>query len=237
MLHYPTVHFYKKILFITTLVLILFFQFLWACKHDPFVPKHSVCYSTEIKNIFLANCTAGNCHNASHAAGGYDFTTYEGISHGLTPGKPKESRIIDVIYGTRSNHTGLNLTAYDRGLIKMWIEQGAMNDITCSPDYCDSLTISYNKQAKKFLNTYCVSCHKPGGAGYLYQYTDTITNIDKTDTVDFSTFQASHKYVTQRKSDFLKILGFLYTDNHQGITLTSKCDSTIMTRWALHGGN
>lgn len=157
----------KKIFFIATLVSIAFFN---SCKHDPLIPEHGICFETEILPVFTANCSP--CHNEIKAEKGYIFTTYENIiSKGIVKGKPNKSEIFEVLdEGFHKN----KVNDYQKGLIKMWIEQDAKNDITCSPSYCDSSNATYSNKIKPFFEASCNNCHYDGNT-----YPD-LTNADST---------------------------------------------------------
>jgi hypothetical protein len=106
-----------------------------GCKHETknLSKLPTVCFQQDILPIFQANCAIEGCHAA---VGGevMDLSTYSAISSGVTPFKPHESSIYQVI----TNHAEEMmppppkdvLSQQQRTSIYIWILQGA-EDLPC----------------------------------------------------------------------------------------------------------
>lgn len=149
-----------------TIVFISMVYFLCACRHKPTEPlPREVCFESEIYPLLLTHCTNTGCHNPVDKKAGYDFTNYTGITAGIVPYKPMESKIFRVISFREEkimpppSYTPLNneqiRTIYE------WIAGGAKNVKGCdtTSKTCDTTNISFSTDIQPILNTHCVGCH------------------------------------------------------------------------------
>lgn len=108
-----------------------------ACKHDnpdlSYYPE--VCFQQDVLPIFQTNCAISGCHNAASAQEGYIFTSYNSIMNGIKPFDPYNSKAYQVLSSSWVNFMppGNPLSEENRTIIRMWIEQGALNN-DCSTD-------------------------------------------------------------------------------------------------------
>ncbi len=110
------------------------FTFL-SCRHqaENLYSYPQVCFQTQIMPIFQNSCAMSGCHNGSSETG-FDFTSYDGIFASVVPGNPLKSpsyQAITTIWGESAMPPKQPLSEENRTLIRLWIEQGAMNT-TCS---------------------------------------------------------------------------------------------------------
>jgi len=132
--------------------------------------KDSVCYLNEIQPIINSNCAMSGCHDATTQAAGYDLTSYFGVINLVKPGKPDNSKLVQVISGSGeeamppSPYLPLNLDQID--LIRQWISQGAGLNIDCNSSVaCDTSNITYSGTIAPILQTNCIGCHSSAGTG------------------------------------------------------------------------
>ena len=120
-----------------------------------------------------------------------------------------------------------SITPAERAVILKWIQQGAKNDITCSPNYCDSMNVTYDKQVKKFfLDRGCLTCHCPGtfpqGEYPILSNPDSAKAYGRLSTDD----------------NYLLIkLGFFHPSLDSTIDYFSECEKTIIRKWINSGAN
>jgi len=152
--------------------------FMNACKHEiPVNPGGggaggTVCFSQEILPIFQSNCSRSGCHNASTAANGYVLDSYANIMRrGIVPGNAGRSRIYESIMDNSSDRMPpppfSSLTAAQKNLIALWINEGAQDNANCNAG-CDSSVFTYGAAVVPILQNHCLGCHTgaaPSGAG------------------------------------------------------------------------
>ena len=124
----------QKVLFIfSTLLLSVLLVQTSSCRHEPIIPDHTVCFQSEIHPVVISRCSMTGCHNTT---GGSEeipsLVTYTEIRSFVTPGNPKESKL----YKAFVHHSGeanitVKPTSYEKAIVKLWIQQGAVNDTTC----------------------------------------------------------------------------------------------------------
>lgn len=176
----------KKIIFILLGVILL-----TTCKHqstqnpigsgnpidNPVVTptNDSVCFSSQILPMILANCAQTGCHNAVDRAEGLVLTTYTSISNLV-----KNNVLVSSITTTSSKRMPYRQPAMDTAsinLIKRWIKEGSKNR-TCTTNACDTANVLYSTHISPVINTYCKGCHNAGNKGgniNLDNYTDVKT--------------------------------------------------------------
>jgi hypothetical protein len=153
----------KKTFLLYGVISVIFLLF-FSCKHQGPYPGEDICFETEIKPIFISNCTASGCHNAEDHEEGYDFTTYSGILKGLKKHDPEDSEIYEVITDNGDDQMPpspwASLTEEQIQLIYDWIEAGAPLNEGCEMAvYCDTTNVTYSVTISSILNNYCIGCH------------------------------------------------------------------------------
>ena len=106
------------------------------CRHDGLNVStlDKVCYERDIAPIFYNSCGVSGCHNQGHGQGGYSFTDYTSIMKAITPFNAQKSKAYQAITGKAFMQLmppGAALTENERILIRVWIDQGAVNS-TCT---------------------------------------------------------------------------------------------------------
>jgi hypothetical protein len=142
----------------------------FSCRHMELDPGEfrEICFESEILPVFQQSCGTTGCHNGSDLAKGYNFTNYNGIMQEVTPGKPFES----LVYTILSDAWGemmppeYPLSQNERTLIRLWIEQGAVNNGNCDIDPVEDDSICFKTQILPILASSCgmTGCHDAGTA-------------------------------------------------------------------------
>lgn len=167
-------------------IISVFYLLLFSCKHHGPYPGEDICFETEIKPIFISNCTASGCHNTEDYEEGYDFTTYSGILKGLKKHNPEDSEIYEAITDNGDDQMPpspwSSLSDEQIQLIYDWIEAGApLNEGCDQAVYCDTSAVTYSSVVTSILNQYCVGCHNSSvasGSIKLNTYADLKVNVD-----------------------------------------------------------
>jgi len=108
------------------------------CRHDGLnvAELDKVCYEKEIAPIFLNSCGTTGCHDSQRGEAGYSFTDYAGVMKAVTPSDAQKSIAYKAITGkgfVQLMPPAGALTEKERILIRVWIDQGAVNDPNCIP--------------------------------------------------------------------------------------------------------
>lgn len=183
----------KKVNFPLLLVIILLAAA--SCKHDlpvPVIPPppgtdttDSVCFQASVLPIFQTNCAKSGCHDAATREEGFQLDNYSGIMKGVNPGNASSSKVYEVLFKTGEKKMppagNTPLTDAQKYLIQTWINQGAVNNTSCTSS-CDSSTITYSGGVKPILETYCYGCHagaaSSGGGIPLDTYDGVKSTVD-----------------------------------------------------------
>jgi hypothetical protein len=140
----------------------------YNCKHESITDGlPEVCFENEILPIVQGSCGISGCHSGSEEP---TLRTYEDIRALVEPGEPDRSEFYQVITDIWSDEMmppDAPLSQKQRELIRLWIEQGALNT-TCPtpPDTSDTSLIvqqraCYDKDIQPILNSSCAisGCH------------------------------------------------------------------------------
>lgn len=127
--------------------------------------SNEVCFQRDVLPIFQSSCALSGCH-AAPGQDGYVFSSYQTIMRkGVVAGDPFDSEIFEKITEDRLDKrmppTPRNpLTPQQIELIRRWIAEGAKNT-NCPPPTggCDTLNMTYTRNIKPILQTYCLGCH------------------------------------------------------------------------------
>lgn len=122
--------------FLKSLIAFVPLSCLWlihSCSHEgiPADQMEQVCFTTQVLPIFQNSCSTTGCHDAATAEANYIFTDHANILKSITPGNASKSKAYQAI----TSHSeimppGNPLPIDKRILIRIWIEQGAM-ETTC----------------------------------------------------------------------------------------------------------
>jgi mono/diheme cytochrome c family protein len=132
--------------------------------------KDSVCYLNEIQPIINSNCAMSGCHDPITQAAGYDLSSYFVVMNLVKPGKPDQSKLIQVMNGGGEDlmppppNPPMNQEQVD--LIRKWISEGAGLNIDCNITIpCDTSNVTYSGTIVTILQTNCLGCHSSSGSG------------------------------------------------------------------------
>ncbi len=157
------------------LLAILSFSLL-SCQHeaDNISRLRSVCFDTEILPLFQSSCATTDCHDVT-AQDGYRLDSYEGILKGISSGNPHNSEIYKTIIAVGDDRMPPDdpLSQEYRMLIRVWIEQGAVNKIcqlppdsiindTITPPYSNPY-VCFERDILPIMQSSCgvTDCHDP----------------------------------------------------------------------------
>ena len=189
---------------------------------DPCDPD-SVYFKNTILPVLVSNCTMSGCHNATSHKDGVVLDNYENVieTGDIEPFKPNKSDLYEAITETdpdkRMPPSG-SLSADLIEKIRIWIEQGAL-DNACTG--CDTTgTMTYSMQVAGILQSNCVGCHagaSPGGGINLSTYSGVKTVADNGE------LQGAITHTTG------------YTPMPQNAAKLSDCQVTTITKWINDG--
>jgi hypothetical protein len=120
-------------LFFAVIMLITSILWIASCTHEPDltgIPE--ICFEGSILPIFKNSCAISGCHDGSGESD-LILNNYQNIMEGIKPGDPSGSKIYKAITATSGEDKmppDQPLTADNRTLISVWIEQGA-KETTC----------------------------------------------------------------------------------------------------------
>ncbi len=149
----------------------------FSCKHDPrgIDQLDTICFETQILPIFLTSCALPDCHDSPGEESQYVFTDYNNILEAVTPGEPMKSSAYTSLIS--AGEEGIMppdqpLSKQNRTLIRVWIEQGALNE-NCGLT-CDTVSVmTFTDHVWPIIELNCVSCHSgsnPQGGLLLNDY-------------------------------------------------------------------
>ena len=162
--------------------------FFNSCRHDPEDTSNirEICFEDEILPIFLNSCALSGCHDASSAGEGYVFTEYSNILSSVKPGDSKGSPAYTTITSSWEDRMPPSnpLPLESRQLIRIWIEQGALN--TSCKDTADNKEEEYVNPRACFqrdilpvLRSSCAisGCHDAISQKDEYIFTDYVNTL------------------------------------------------------------
>ena len=109
---------------------------LLCCRHNGLdvTALNQVCFERDVLPIFQNSCATTGCHSAGRGRGGYDFSNYTSIMKAITPFNSQGSKAYQAITGKAFVQfmppKGV-VSENDMILIRVWIDQGALNT-SCS---------------------------------------------------------------------------------------------------------
>lgn len=100
------------------------------CRHEGIdTTLDKVCFTQDVLPIFQNSCGTTGCHDAQRGKAGYTFTDYTSIMKAITPGNAQKSIAYKAITGkgfVQLMPPSGALTENERILIRVWIDQGAL---------------------------------------------------------------------------------------------------------------
>ena len=139
----------------------------------------SVYFDKQIFPIIQNNCTASGCHDGSDEA--FPLTSYEDIIKQVNPGNSNNSDLYRVITASYFNPMPPDkpLTATQRSLIKVWIDQGAKNNKAPADTSSSSIdSVFYNPTIATIINNNCTNgCHDGINNFSLKSYKEVLKHV------------------------------------------------------------
>lgn len=133
----------------------------------------TVYFQTQILPILLSNCSMSGCHDAITQSEGVILTSYTNVMQtaDVDPFNPNGSDLYKVLIDNDPDKLmprppAAPLTAAQIALIRLWINQGAL-DLACDENAggCDTTNMSFANDIFPILQTKCVGCHSGGNPG------------------------------------------------------------------------
>jgi hypothetical protein len=135
------------------------------------------CFARDIQPVLLSKCATTGCHDALSHAGGYVYSSYTSTILTVSPGKPLNSKLYQVIKSSSGEDkmppSGRpQLTAPEIDSIGKWIGYGALNQ-SCG-ETCDTLSaVTFSGVIWPAIQSSCTGCHSgasPSGSVSLTSY-------------------------------------------------------------------
>ena len=130
----------------------------------------TVYFVNDILPIILSNCAQSGCHDAITQEDGVILTDYDNIirTGKVKAGKPDDSELYETLTETDPEKImpppPASLTPEQKNAIRIWINQGALNN-KCQ-NICDTSSVKFSKNIWPILQSTCKGCHTfPNGNG------------------------------------------------------------------------
>ena len=124
----------KIYLFLTLIIVLTISSWVTSCSHVANIANMpEVCFTGDVLPIFTNNCAISGCHDGGGGESHFALNNYADIIRDITPGNPDASRLYQAIIAKWANRMppGQPLSMQNREIIRIWIEQGAIQTI-CS---------------------------------------------------------------------------------------------------------
>jgi mono/diheme cytochrome c family protein len=119
------------------LIILTFFSWFTSCTHVANIANiPEICFTADVLPIFINNCAISGCHDGGGRESRMTLNNYADISRTITAGNPNASRSYQAIIAKSGENMmpprqPLSLT--DRTIIRVWIEQGAIESSAACP--------------------------------------------------------------------------------------------------------
>jgi hypothetical protein len=136
------------------------------------------CFSRDIQPVLVSRCASTGCHDAITHKEGYVFTSYTTTMTSVSPGRPNDSKLYEVIKSASGEEKmppagSPQLTTAEIDSIRAWISYGAFNQ-NCG-EICDTINpVTFSGTIWPVIQTSCTGCHSgasPSGSVTLTNYT------------------------------------------------------------------
>lgn len=148
---------------------------------DPCDPD-TVYFQNEILPLIVSSCATTDCHGLVNPEDDIILVDYASIIENgkIKPGDPFDSKLFKVINEDEPQdrmppEPNAPLTAEQINKVKVWIEQGALNN-TCDED-CDTTNVTYSGTIWPIVELNCFGCHsgpEPSGNISLVDYNSIV---------------------------------------------------------------
>ncbi len=136
---------------------------LLLAQSPPANPEKTPIFEARVLPIFQASCVP--CHGPALKTRELDLSTFAGVTKGgedgpvVTPGKPQESRLYEMVEKGTMPKGGKPLTPSQIASIREWIEGGAQSGLATPPPSAGPVT---EDDVLPILLLRCSPCHGPG---------------------------------------------------------------------------
>jgi len=148
----------------------------------------SVYFENEILPLIVSSCATTDCHGTVNPQDDIILADYASIIDNgkIKPGDPEGSKLFKVINEDEPQdrmppEPNEPLTAEQINKVRIWIEQGALNN-SCD-NGCDTTNVTYAENVWPIIEGKCFGCHSgnnPGGNVFLRNYTEVVVVAEKT---------------------------------------------------------
>lgn len=141
----------------------------------------TVYFQNTILPLVVSSCATSGCHDEASHKDGIVLTDYTSIirTGKIKAGDPEDSEFFESLTDKGDDlMPPPPLAAFNTGevdLIRIWIEQGALNNECMLP--CESYAHSYSDVIWPMMEQYCTGCHNPsypGGGISIEGYDDLV---------------------------------------------------------------
>lgn len=188
--------------------------FLGACKYNVADPK--ACYSPNVEQLIITNCTGSGCHNSKDHEHHVDLSSYEKIMQYVKPGHAQQSELYTVLHNSMPPKK--KLSSIEIQTIKNWIDLGAHQN-NCASMSCDTSNFAFSTSVEPMILAYCSGCHLPSSSNGIV-------------LTDYATITAAINKG--------RVLGSInhtagYSAMPQNMNKLSDCQITIIEKWVAAG--
>jgi hypothetical protein len=117
------------------LIIITNILLITSCTHKAdLTGLPQVCFERDVLPVFTNNCAISGCHDGRGRGSARALDNYNSILNLVTPGNPNSSSVYQVIiakWGENQMPPNQPLSLENRTIIRVWIEQGALQTV-CS---------------------------------------------------------------------------------------------------------
>ena len=216
----------KNIFLILNVFLICTFAIMQGCTNDASFPE--VCYTSQIRPIFVSNCAMTDCHDGnSNSRAPHDIvlTDYINIMKGIKPRHPDRSKYYNALIGILGIGKGgmppsKPLSLQQISIIKAWIEQGA-EESNCTSSICDTTNVTYSGVVSGIITSNCAQCHN--------------ANNTSQSGLNFEGYSNIKAYLDVNKINFMNVISYKTSTNMPPAYELTTCEIAKINKWVLAG--
>ena len=141
----------KIYLSLSLLIILTTVSWITSCTHNAdLTGLPEVCFERDVLPIYTNSCAIAGCHDGKGEAGPA-LNNYTNIVSTVVPGNPGASSSYQAITSTRGENKmppSQPISLDNRTMIRVWIEQGALNTVCKAAKISDD-GISFDQKNKK----------------------------------------------------------------------------------------
>ena len=142
----------KIYLSLALLMIITIASWISSCSHKTDITGlPEVCFERDVLPIYTNNCAITGCHDGKGRESGRPFNNYNNIVSTVVPGDPGASRSYQAItskWGGNRMPPSQPISLDNRTMIRLWIEQGALNTVCTITKASDDGLLSEQKNSQ-----------------------------------------------------------------------------------------